>query len=115
MAFSFGATNSTATPRAFMIWIALKLPGEMSIWPCWNRVASWPGFAATAESEGLSASSALKPGSIFAYEPPCMRAISTRKPVPNVEFRFVMPTLPLCSGFHRSSHEVGGFLIFSGL
>src|SRR3954471_24680610 len=62
MAPSFGATNSTGTPRAFRIWMALKLPGEISIWPCWNRVASAPGLAATAARLGFSSSNRLEAG-----------------------------------------------------
>ena len=115
MAPSFGMTNSTGTPRAFRIWMALKLPGEMSIWPCWNRVASWPGLAATAARLGRNASSALKAGSMLDSDPPCILASSTMNPVPSVEFRLVMPTRPLNSGFHRSAQEVGGVFTVSGL
>ena len=52
---------------------------------------------------------------MFDSDPPYMRASSTMKPVPSVEFMLVMPTRPLYSGFQRSAHEVGGVLIFSGL
>ena len=115
MAPSFGATNSTGTPCAFRIWMALKLPGEMSIWPCWNSDASAPGLEATAASEGFSAAICWNAGSMLLSDPPCILAISTMKPVPRVEFRLVMPTLPLNSGFHRSAQEVGGVFTVSGL
>ncbi|MGY4594430.1 hypothetical protein ACVWXL_002176 [Bradyrhizobium sp. GM22.5] len=95
--------------------MALKLPGEISIWPCWKRVASAPGLAATAARLGFSSSIALKPGSTLASEPPRILAISTSQPVPSVELRLVMPTRPLNSGFHRSAQEVGGVLTASGL
>src|SRR5207244_7242637 len=112
---SFGATNSTGTPRAFRIWIALKLPGEMSIWPCWNRVASAPGLAATAARLGFSSSIALKAGSTLASEPPRILAISTSQPVPSVELRLVMPTRPVHSDFQRSAQEVGVGWTVAGL
>ena len=74
-----------------------------------------PGEGAMGPTLGSSFLMASNAGSILDSEPPLSLAISTMNAVPRLEARPVMPTRPLYSGFHKSSHDVGGVLIFFGL
>src|SRR5258705_6115262 len=112
---SLGKTNSMPVPLPFSRSVFECHIGAMSTSPRSSRVWSAAGELAIEPTLGSSDFTASNRGSILVSPPPLALAKLRRATVPSVEAGVQSPTLPLYSGFQRSSHEAGAVLSFLAL